>query len=532
MLESNAREDLSIGQNECRTDVWTLPSGEIHPDDDARESILRAMAAVDETVPRAAADPTRPVYHFRPPAGYHNDPNGPIWHKGYYHLFYQFHPFTHGAGKGGDIYWGQARSSDLVHWEHLPPAIWPSAERGESVCASGSATINPERRPMVFYTSGDPVERLAGTPEQWAALGDDDLITWRKHPANPILTGELHGSLNITQWRDPFILRDDGQFYLVLGGRVNREEGSGRACLCIYRALDESLTRWEFLNVLYNFPDPDTTSLECPGLFRMGDKWLLFFSHYPPPTQVAYLIGELDKATWMFKPEFQDRLEYSPAGVYAPAATRDPSGRIICWGWVRPAGWYPEGGRGWSGCMTLPRIFELRPDGWLGQTPAPELQALRGEHLSWSDVNLTNEHRVLPDVRGDCLEILAEFERGDTEMCGLLVRRSDDGERGVIIGYDGREMHITGVDPTGVFAGANSLIGADHHVRFEMLPSESTLTLHVFIDKCVLEVYVNGRACYTRALYSPLEDLGVAVFALGARAVAPRIDIWKMKPIW
>ena len=106
-------------------------------------SIERAWQAIAETSPIAEADPTRPVYYFRPPAGYHSDPNGPIWHNGYYHLFYQLHPFTRGRGKGGDIYWGHGHSTDLVHWEHLPPAIWPSTELGETLCASGSTVINP-----------------------------------------------------------------------------------------------------------------------------------------------------------------------------------------------------------------------------------------------------------------------------------------------------------------------------------------------------------------------------------------------------
>jgi len=496
-------------------------------------AIRRAMEAVEKTVPEAKTEPTRPTYHFLPPAGYHNDPNGPIWHNGYYHLFYQYHPYTYGKGKGGEILWGHGRSHDLVHWEHLPPAIWPSTERNEPICASGSAIINPAGRPMIFYTSGDPVDRLAGAPQQWAALGDDDLIVWQKHPANPILTKEANSGRKISQWRDPFVFLEEGRYYMLIGARITRDDGSARACLTLYGAENDELTRWKFLSIPYEFPDPNTTSLECPGMFKMGEKWLLFFSHFPPPTQVAYLIGTFDKTTFTFSPEFQDKMEYGPLGMYAPAATRDPKGRVILWGWMRSAGWYPDGGRGWASCMTLPRILTLRPDGWLAQEPAPELQSLREEHRAWKNLALNTQSRTLEDVRGDAQEILAEFQPGGAACYGMTVRRSDDGQRGVKIGYDGQQLHITGADPRGIFpAGGPALAGADYHVPLTLLETESTLKLHVLIDRCAMEVYVNGRACLSRAIYSPAEDLGTAVWAEGGAATVKSLDAWRIKPIW
>src|SRR5580765_20545 len=114
------------------------------------DAIARAMASVAEAAPRAEADPTRPVYHFRPPANWMNDPNGPIYHKGYYHMFYQHNPY---GDKWGNMHWGHARSRDLVRWEHLPIALWPSKEAGEEHVFSGCALINDQGQPMIFYTS-------------------------------------------------------------------------------------------------------------------------------------------------------------------------------------------------------------------------------------------------------------------------------------------------------------------------------------------------------------------------------------------
>src|SRR5689334_22433706 len=97
--------------------------------DSADATIARATAAMEAAVPRAQADSARPIFHVAAPAQWMNDPNGPIFYKGFYHLFYQLHPFSDGSGPK---YWGHVRSRDLVKWEHLPIALWPSSELGES----------------------------------------------------------------------------------------------------------------------------------------------------------------------------------------------------------------------------------------------------------------------------------------------------------------------------------------------------------------------------------------------------------------
>src|SRR5690349_16079340 len=116
----------------------------------AEEALVRAEAAVKEAVPSAQADPAHPIFHVAAPAQWMNDPNGPIFYKGYYHLFYQLHPYS---DKDGTKYWGHVRSRDLVKWEHLPIALAPSNDKGEEAIWSGSCTINGAGQPIIFYTS-------------------------------------------------------------------------------------------------------------------------------------------------------------------------------------------------------------------------------------------------------------------------------------------------------------------------------------------------------------------------------------------
>src|SRR3954464_2687538 len=125
-----------------------------------------AMATLRAAIPQAEADPNRPVYHFRPPANWTNDPNGTIYYRGWHHLFYQLNPFD---ARIGSQHWGHARSRDLVNWEHLPIAIWPSADRGERAIYSGGAALAADGRPRLLYTSiGQP------QPEQWMVSPKDD----------------------------------------------------------------------------------------------------------------------------------------------------------------------------------------------------------------------------------------------------------------------------------------------------------------------------------------------------------------------
>ncbi|HXG46495.1 MAG TPA: glycoside hydrolase family 32 protein, partial [Methylomirabilota bacterium] len=111
----------------------------------ATPAITRAMTSVAEATPRVQDDPQRPIYHFLAPAQWMNDPNGPLFHNGYYHLFYQYNPF---GDQWGHMHWGHARSRDLVTWKHLPIALAPAKEHGEDHVFSGCATISPQGRPM------------------------------------------------------------------------------------------------------------------------------------------------------------------------------------------------------------------------------------------------------------------------------------------------------------------------------------------------------------------------------------------------
>jgi sucrose-6-phosphate hydrolase SacC (GH32 family) len=466
--------------------------------DERADLLARAEASLRSAARRAAADAQRPVYHVLPVGNWNNDPNGPLFYKGYYHLFYQLNPY---GDDWGNMHWGHVRSKDLAHWEHLPVALWPSKGLGEDHVFSGCAAVNARGKIMLFYTSIGP--RL---PEQWSAVPeDDDLIKWKKHPGNPLLTEELHGKIKIHEWRDPFLFRHQDRAYLVLGGNLNNNQG-GAAVVNVYRAENGALTRWKYLGVLFRHPDRAVKNIECPNFFKLGEKWVLIVSQGQP---VQYFVGDLDGKTMRFTPRQRGVMDFG--NYYAPNCLEDGKGRRILWGWVNGF----QRGRGWNGCLTLPRVLTLGVDGLLRQAPAPELAKLRGQPVAVANLALGDQPHVLEKLRGDSREIIADIEVGQARMVGLAVRRAPDGKQAVRITFDGAQLEVAGTK-----------------VPFKLLPAEKSLRLHVFLDRSVLEVYANGRACITRVIQPGKDDLGAAVIAQGGGAKLRRLDSWPMASIW
>ena len=160
-------------------------------------SIQSAMDNLEKVKMIAEDCPYRPQYHFIAPANWMNDPNGTIFYKNEYHLFYQHNPYSK---KWGRVHWGHAKSKDLVHWEHLPIALAPSIEMGEKHCFSGCCVID-KNQPKIFYTKIGSLKDMFHGAEQWMAFSNDNMITWEKDPNNPIMEESLHGNEKIRQWR-------------------------------------------------------------------------------------------------------------------------------------------------------------------------------------------------------------------------------------------------------------------------------------------------------------------------------------------
>jgi len=196
--------------------------------------------------------------------------------------------------------------------------------------------------------------------------------------------------------------------------------------------------------------------------------------------------------------------------LYGTNAFEDEQGRRILLGWI--CGFKPK--RGWNGCMSLPRVLTLDQDQRLIQSPAPELKKLRGRHRAVQKLELSSKETRLKDIEGDTMEILAEFEAGNAEAFGLKLRQSEDGKNALIIRYTNGNLNVAGTD-----------------VPLTLLSGR--LKLHLFIDKSVIEVFINdGATSVTRVEYPGENDLGVSVFAENGNALLMSLDAWKIRSIW
>lgn len=443
--------------------------------------ITAAMASVRSAIPTAETDPERPVYHFRPPANWNNDPNGTMFYRGWHHLFYQHNP---AAARGGNQHWGHARSRDLVNWEHLPIALWPLTERGERAIFSGGATLGADGRPRVFYTSIGHLQ-----PEQWIAVPDDDeLIRWSRPATNPVLTAETHGAVSVSQWRDPFLFNEGRATYMVCGGNVNNSRGGG-GTVQLYKAKNAELTRWEFLGIVFRYRDLQIYNVECPNLFRLQDKWVLLMS---PQQPCEYFIGDLDLNKRQFLPDAHGVLDAGTA--YASNISFDDRGRCILWLWGR-TNTAPE--KGWNGCMVMPRILSIAADGFLRQQPAAEFEMLRQTAVTLQSTQVPfATPLVLDRLGGDCLELRADLNLAGSLEMGFDLRRSSSGKAGIQVR----------VSRNGVLT-----VGS---VRAAISRSLERYRLHIFLDKRVIEVYANdGEAALFSVIDAGAADLEVAAVA-------------------
>lgn len=471
------------------------------PGETDQEALVRGTAAVTAATARAQADPARPLFHVTAPAQWVNDPNGPIFHKGSYHLFYQLTPYS---DESGIKYWGHARSRDLAKWEHLPIAIAPSGDKGEESIWSGCCTINGEGQPMIFYTSIAPGKPAITHAEQWAATGDDDLIRWEKVPGNPVLSEALHGEQKIYDWRDPFIFRDGRKTFMVLGGSLNESRG-GQAVVLIYEAENAALTKWNYRGILFQIPDAESRTAECPNFFKLGDEWVLFVSPYG---RVQYYVGAFDGKTCRFRPRTRGLLDHGP-NFYAPNTMLVPDGRRLVWGWVNG---FPKG-RGWNGCLSLPRELSFTREGQMRQIPAPQLEKLRGKGTSWPAVRLEGRAQTFKLPESNTLEIATELDLQTAASVKMDIK--DGTGPSVAVTVTGLELRVP-----------------DAKAPLSLAKGERTLNLRIFVDRSVLEVFANERACITKVIPPLATNATLEIRADGGVARVKRLGAWPMKRIW
>ncbi len=177
-----------------------------------------------------------PRYHLAARAGWINDPNGLVWFNGWYHAFYQHHPYS---TQWGPMHWGHARSKDLVHWEHLPVALAPEGPEDKDGCFSGSAVVDGDTLALIYTGHkfhGDASDEANLYQVQCLATSRDGVCFERQGIVVDTPPGLHH-------FRDPKVWREGDSWYMIVGAR-DGETGQVR----LYRSAD--LHQWHDAGVL------------------------------------------------------------------------------------------------------------------------------------------------------------------------------------------------------------------------------------------------------------------------------------------
>jgi len=477
--------------------------------------------AILQQAPAVNADPMRPAFHLTPPAGCMGDPNGGIYHDGWYHIFYGLYPFAHHPG---GWYWAHARSKDMLHWEPMKTGLTPAFELGLHHIGSGSTIVTRGGAKLAFYSEGQD-----GVMKFWRAEFDDDaLSSWKHTGKNPVLTLDHPGLPPFDKfWRDPFVFAAEGRTYLIACADLLEED---YVPVPIFEARDAALTGWDYKGLLFTYPKHKARNFEVPELRPLGGKWIFLASTDAPVDRCRYFIGDFEPETLKFTPSAEGSLDDS-GHYYAQETILDDSGGlyVMAWmpGWDRD--WLPtymneppkNSSTLWNGCFALPRKLTLGPNGQLIQQPVESLKQLRGKHITLQGRDLPvkgpiTELTVLEEVRGDQLELALEFDLHAASMCGLNVLCDAEGKGGLFINWSGNVLNVDG-----------AMVPLD-----DWRPGQP-IKMRIFIDKMLVEVFINGGThCVSRQV--PRENIKgdhVALTRLGGTARLTSLDTWKMRSI-
>ncbi|KAG0456283.1 hypothetical protein HPP92_024071 [Vanilla planifolia] len=359
----------------------------------SRVGAFHRIASVEELEQVAAAIiSNRTAYHFQAPQNWINDPNGPMYYNGIYHLFYQFNPKQ---PVWGNIVWAHSYSMDMINWKPLKHAIYPTKSFDVNGCWSGSATILPGNKPVMFYTGVDHQNRQVQNVAFPKDLSDPFLREWVKPDYNPVIDPDHF--VNASAFRDPTTAwyGPDGYWRTVVG---SKRGSTGVAVL--YRSRD--FVKWvRAKHPLHSAKD--TGMWECPDFFPVstqpeagfetsarGHGMKHVFKVSLDNTRYDYYtIGTYDFVNDRYvpdgaSPDNDTGLRFDYGNFYASKTFFDEGKRRrILWGWSNESDTHQDDwAKGWAGIQTIPRALWLDSNGrQVVQWPIEEVDKLRHKEV-------------------------------------------------------------------------------------------------------------------------------------------------------
>jgi beta-fructofuranosidase len=465
-------------------------------------------------------DSFRPQFHFTAPANYLNDPNGLIQVDGVYHLFYQYH--TEVCPKEWWVkHWGHATSRDLVTWTDQPIALFPGKRSSDVLgCWSGCAIADGEEI-RIYYTGldADFHQTLC------LARGDKNLLQLAPEAERLFVAGVK--SIPWRTFRDPYVWRVGNEWRALIAGADESEaipdgilelssaDGiswrAERQRICL-----EAGTKW---------------IVECPNRFVIDGREIILCSVQPLWTAM-YVVGEENQV----HSAKSLRLLSSDSRFYAPLVFRDEQSRLIMMGYIEEARSEAAiAADGWCNLQSLPMELTLVGD-QLHCRPIEALKKLRRGTLGpVTEIEVEEKPRILEGIAGNQCEIECAVECGASGKLYLDVLTAPGGEEFTRVELDGVTggIHIdnaySSLDPATANQGGNDRQGP-RKMDWKHMPASRRLTLRIFIDHSVVEVFTSAGAFTIQRAYPTRSDSRqVRISAQGAGFKLIHAQGWELE---
>jgi len=473
----------------------------------------------------------RDQYHYSVKEGWGNDPNGLVYYKGTYHFFYQFYDGI----RHGPMHWAHATSTDLIHWQEEPIALYPDAN---GAMFSGCIVVDEHNTSGFFngIEGGGLVAIITadGNGQRIKlAYSTDEGKTWTK--VDEIAADWTDDPLLDAAFRDPKVFRWEGKWFMVIAGGPLR----------IYSSDDLRTWTCEAAYADLHTECPDLYPIEAPD----GQlKWVLSRGGR------AYKIGDFKTVdgSWRFVPDEdyvnQDGVMNFGRDFYAAmtyyiqdfgTAANPTLPELVEVNWMNTWDDYCNQvaqtvGKDFNGTYNLNLKLGLAKDGEkyvLTQTPISAYEALRrtDEKLEWTQVTVEENNTLLKDFVGDTYEIIAKFHpEAGTKKVGFKVRTGEGEETAVIYDLERQSLSLDRSRSGMIISSKFAEVTSQHVTK----NADGTVDLRIYVDKASVEVFAKGCTAVGSAQIfpSPL-SVGAEVLVEGAAATAD-ITIYPLESIW
>ncbi len=471
-----------------------------------------------------------PKFHYSPPIGWMNDPNGLCYYNGEYHLYYQHNPYKIHWDL---MYWGHATSRDLLQWQDHPVALAPEEAYELDGCFSGSA-IEIDDKLYLMYTGHLDREGVV-LQNQNIAISHDG-ITFEKHTDNPVLDAkDLPQGALAQDFRDPKVFKYKDTYWSVI---VGRPEEVGGAVL-LYRS--EDMLHWDYVGVLAKSDQGKQEIWECPDLMTLNQEEVLIYSIIelakddgktvrPNMHPTEYKLGKVDleeaHGDWHTTRDLDCGFNF-----YAPQTFVDPSGERIMIGWISPWDGDEEVriDNGWAGLMSIPRVLSV-DQGWLIQQPIEAIKDLRKDDgIRIQEAMLYNESKAFDTMNGqhfdlsftvdisEAREFCIEIAKG--KACTTSLTYDVVGQEWIFDRRNNGEKNMLPMTANNQWYGLRT-------IRQERVIK--TMDVRVLMDRYSVEIFADGGRRVFTALIDPHEDGENIVFSSRGKSTLYNVEFYSL----